>query len=66
MKVTPDPGNDEMTPLFLATVEATEEAIYNSLFMAEDMTGQKGRMEGALPLEKTLEILERHEVHKSY
>ena len=56
----PELGNDSMSPLFLAVVEATEEAIYNSLFMAEDMTGQQGRMEGALPLERTLEILDRY------
>ena len=52
--------NDQLSPLFLAVVEATEEAIYNSLFMAEDMVGQKGRVEGALPIEQTLEILDRH------
>ncbi len=53
-------GNDQLSPLFLAVVEATEEAIYNSLFMAEDMVGQKGRRIRALPLEQTLEILDQH------
>jgi D-aminopeptidase len=53
-------SNDSMSPLFQAVVEATEEAIYNSLFMAEDMSGQEGRLEGALPLDRTLEILDRH------
>ena len=52
-------GNDFVSPLFLAVVEATEEAIYNSLFMAEDMTGYLGRFMPALPLEETLEILDR-------
>lgn len=52
-------GNDFISPLFLAVVEATEEAIYNSLFAAEDMTGYLGRFIPALPLEQTLEILER-------
>ena len=52
-------GNDFISPLFLAVVEATEEAIYNSLFMAEDMTGYLGRFMPALPLEQTLEILDR-------
>ena len=52
--------NDQLSPLFLAVVEATEEAIYNSLFMAEDMKGQKDRVEGALPIGQTLEILDRH------
>jgi len=54
----PELSNDSMSPLFLAVVEATEEAIYNSLFMAEDMQGQKGRMMKALPVESTLEILD--------
>lgn len=53
----PEVGNDSMSPLFLAVVEATEEAIYNSLFMAEDMSGQEGRFVQALPLESTLEIM---------
>ena len=52
-------GNDFVSPLFLAVVEATEEAIYNSLFMAEDMTGYLGRFMHALPLEETMEILDR-------
>lgn len=56
----PELGNDFLSPLFLAVVEATEEAIYNSLFMAEDMTGQKGRLLLALPLSKTLDIMDRH------
>ncbi|PCE62696.1 DmpA family aminopeptidase [Sediminicola luteus] len=56
--------NDYMSPLFLAVVEATEEAIYNSLFMAEDMTGQKGRIMKALPIAETLKILEKYGVRK--
>ncbi len=52
--------NDHMSPLFLAVVEATEEAIYNSLFMARDMQGQKGRVMKALPIDRTLEILDKH------
>ena len=54
-----DLGNDFTSPLFLAVVEATEEAIYNSLFMAEGMTGYKNRYMPALPLEQTLEILDQ-------
>ncbi|MBD3630730.1 P1 family peptidase [Cyclobacterium sp.] len=45
-------GNDQVTPLFLATIEATEEAIINSLFAAEDMKGKNGRIVKALPKEK--------------
>ena len=52
--------NDQLSPLFLAVVEATEEAIYNSLFMADDMLGQEGRRIRALPIEQTLEILDHH------
>jgi len=43
--------NNAMTPLFLAAVEATEEAILNSLFMAESLEGMNGRVQEALPLE---------------
>ena len=55
----PELGNDHMSPLFQAVVEATEEAIYNSLFMAEDMRGQQGRVARALPIERTLRILSK-------
>jgi D-aminopeptidase len=55
-------GNDSMSPLFQAAIEATEEAIYNSLFRAETMTGRGGRVVEALPLDRTLEILRRHGV----
>ncbi|HXI14534.1 MAG TPA: P1 family peptidase [Thermoanaerobaculia bacterium] len=51
--------NDAMSPLFLATVEATEEAIYNSLLRATTTTGN-GTTIKALPLEQTREILKRH------
>lgn len=44
--------NDHMSPLFMATIEATEEAILNSLFMAETITGYKGRTIKALPIKK--------------
>jgi len=52
--------NDAMSPLFLAVIEATEEAIYNSLFRAQTMTGRGGLTIEALPLERTLEILRKH------
>jgi D-aminopeptidase len=51
--------NDGMSPLFQAVIEATEEAIYNSLFKATTTTG-KGRTVEALPLDRTLEILRKH------
>jgi D-aminopeptidase len=55
--------NEGMSPLFLAAIEATEEAVYNSLLRATTTTG-RGHTVEALPLEKTREILERHGVVK--
>ena len=52
--------NDSMSPLFLATIEATEEAIYNSLFRATTMKGQNGRTIEALPINKTSNILRKY------
>jgi D-aminopeptidase len=52
-------ANDAVSPLFLAVMEATEEAIYNSLFRATTTTG-RGRTVEALPLDRTLEILRKH------
>ena len=52
-------SNDAMSPLFQAAIEATEEAIYNALFHATTVTGHRGTIE-ALPLERTLEILEKY------
>jgi D-aminopeptidase len=52
-------ANDAVSPLFLAVIEATEEAIYNSLFKATTTTG-RGRTVEALPLDRTLEILRKH------
>lgn len=53
--------NDDMTPLFLATIEATEEAILNSLFQAETMTGREGHTIKALPVEQILKIMKKHQ-----
>jgi len=52
-------SNDGMSPIFLAVIEATEEAIYNSLFRATTTTG-RGHTVDALPIDRTLEILRRH------
>lgn len=52
--------NEEMDILFQAVIEATEEAIINSLFAAETTTGRyKFRIE-ALPVEKTIEIMKKY------
>ncbi len=50
--------NDAMSPLFEAVVEATEEAIYNSLLRAETVRGYRGTVR-ALPLDSTLAVLKR-------
>jgi D-aminopeptidase len=52
-------ANDATSPLFLAVIEATEEAIYNSLFKATTTSG-RGRTVEALPLDRTVEILRKH------
>jgi D-aminopeptidase len=54
-----DLANGSISPLFEATVEATEEAIYNSLFKAVTVTSN-GRTVEALPIEATLQILRRY------
>lgn len=51
--------NDAVSPLFLATIEATEEAIINSLFAASTMTGS-GRTIEELPVERVLEIMRKY------
>lgn len=52
--------NDEMSPLFMAVIEATEEAIINSLFKADTMTGKDNHTINALPLDEVLKILREH------
>ncbi len=52
--------NSAMTPLFRAVVEATEEAIINSLFHAETMTGRDGHTVEELPVQKVIEIMRAH------
>ena len=49
--------NDETSPLFMAAIEATEEAIINSLFAATTTKGKGGRVVEALPVDKVLSIL---------
>ena len=53
-------GNEAASPLFLAAVEATEEAIYNSLLRATTITGRDGHRVEALPIERTVEILKKY------
>lgn len=56
--------NSGMTTLFHAVEEATQEAIYNSLFMAESTKGMNGREAEAIPLEKTVELLKEYNQFK--
>jgi D-aminopeptidase len=56
-------NNDAMSPLFLAAIEATEEAVYNSMFRATTITGNGHTVE-ALPIDKIVEILKGHRVIK--
>ena len=52
-------ANDAMSPLFEAVIEATEEAIYNSLLRAESVRGYRGTVP-ALPLDSTRAVLRRY------
>ena len=56
-----DLANDHVSALFQATVESTEEAIYNSMFRAETVSSRFGTRE-ALPIDATLEVLRRYGV----
>jgi D-aminopeptidase len=53
-------SNDAMSPLFLAAIEATEEAIYNSLLKATTTVGRGGMKVEALPIDKTVEVLKKY------
>ncbi len=57
----PTLANESMSPLFAATVEATEEAIYNAIFKATTVSSSRGTLE-AIPLGPLLEILEKYQV----
>ena len=52
--------NDSLDPLFLATVQATEEAIVNAMVAAETMTGINGHTAIALPHERLREVLKKY------
>ena len=53
--------NNQMSPLFEAAIEATEEAIYNSLLLATSVKGYRGTVD-QLPLDSTLAVLKRYGV----
>ncbi len=50
-------ANSEMSSIFAATIEATAEALWNSLFMADPMSGRDGYHVDALPVERVLDML---------
>lgn len=56
----PELSDNVITPIFQATVEATEEAVLNCLCMAETMVGRDGNVCPALPLDRVRELLKQH------
>ncbi len=47
-----------VSPLFRATVEATEKSVVNALLAAEPVTGRDGNALSAMPVDRTLEVLD--------
>jgi D-aminopeptidase len=58
---TPSLANASMSPLFAATAEATEEAIYNAILKATTVTSSRGTLE-AIPVKNLMRILEKYKV----
>jgi D-aminopeptidase len=56
--------NDALSPLFMAVIEATEEAVINSLFAAESMTGHDGHVIEALPVDEVMSLMKKHSALK--
>jgi D-aminopeptidase len=52
--------NEEMTPFFTAVIEATQEAVYNSIFMATTTTGQRGRIVEAISVDEVMKVYNRY------
>jgi D-aminopeptidase len=63
LRATQEISNDDMSPLFQAVIEATEEAIYNSMFMATSVTS-RGRTVKAIPLDSVRAILRKYGITK--
>ncbi len=59
----PELPNDQMSPLFQAAIEATEEAIYNSLCRAETITGYRGITIEQLPFDRLTELIKKGNQH---
>ena len=52
--------NDALDPIFLATVQATEEAVVNAMVAAETMTGINNHTVIALPHDQLREVLRKY------
>ncbi len=59
-------NNNSVSSLFLATIEATEEAILNSLFAAQSMTGRDGHTVEKLPIDEVLKIMKKYNRINNY
>ena len=55
-------ANPHLTPVFVATAEATEEAVVNAMIAAETMTGADGYRVPRLPHDELMQVLRRHAV----
>ena len=53
-------ANDRINPIFLATVQATEEAIINAMIAAETMTGVDGNTVYAIPHDRLKEVMRKY------
>ena len=60
VKSIPSLHNDYTSQLFLAAIEATEEAVLNSLTMATTVRGNEGHQVEAIPLDKLKELLKKY------
>ena len=52
--------NDQINPLFLATVQAAEEAVVNAMIAAKTMTGIDGHTVVALPHDQLRDVLKKY------
>jgi L-aminopeptidase/D-esterase-like protein len=58
-------ANDRINPIFLATVQATEEAIINAMIAADTMTGVNGNTVYAIPHDRLKEVMKKYNRLKS-
>jgi D-aminopeptidase len=60
VSIQPELHNNFISPIFMATIEAAEEAIINSLFAAKKMKGMDGHEVESLPVDQVIEILKKY------